>query len=96
MLCDIAEREGAQILVLGYHGHGAANAVVVDSQGSRHRLTMEREAELPVEEEVLVLDEYTGLEKAKLGSVAEHVLIHAPCTVMICKTQGRRLLSSTN
>jgi len=51
VLLDIAEEEGADIVVVGSHGR-------------------------------------TGLAKVLMGSVASHVVTHAPCSVLVVKRNG--------
>lgn len=52
-ICDAAEIEGADVIVLGSRGHG-------------------------------------GLRRAVLGSVSDHVIRHAPCSVLVTSTHAER------
>ena len=62
-----------------------ALAATINEESKRHAQSVADEADLII----MGSHGHTGLRKFLLGSVAQHVISHAPCSVEVARARGR-------
>lgn len=90
-LCSSGEKRLAAMIVDDIRGKVAADTMV--RTGSATAEIIDAAAKLPADMIVISTHGYSGLKHVVLGSVAEHVVRHAPCPVLVVREREHECLA---